>query len=157
MNYVPIFFEKVLISKNYGLNMAYWNFHERSVSIVEGIYKINKTINLVFFHFSNYKAENKDVIASYFTRFLMSETPIIEQLYSKYHERLINNRYFENKEVYCVFVKQREEYLEQMRQEELRKELEALKKESIRKKIVRFIKLKMPNKFNLILFKYNQI
>ena len=150
MNYVPIFFDKVLVSKNVGLNVAYWNFHERVISEYNGKYKINDKINLVFFHFSNFKAANKDEITPLFTRFQMNENPVIAKLYSTYYDKLILNRYFENEKLSCYFVDERASYL-------AKKRIETLRSEPFDIKILRAVKLRIPKKINRFLLKYSHL
>ena len=150
MNFVPIFFDKVVISNNFGLNMAYWNLHERKISIINGKNKINETENLVFFHFSSFKPEKKDEISHFLTRFRMTDQPLLKQLFDSYYERLMENKYLELKNLPCFFVQRREEYLEKSR-------LMTLSKESVRKKIMRVVKRRMPQVINSKLSKYNQL
>ncbi|WP_109359725.1 glycosyltransferase family protein [Brumimicrobium oceani] len=54
MNLVPAFYEKVLITRNSGRNIAEWNFHERSLSKKDEKYYVNSDL-LEFFHFSGVK------------------------------------------------------------------------------------------------------
>ena len=51
-NFVPIFFDKVLISKDVGLNMSFWNFENRKLSQKEGHYYVNDTVPLKAYHFN---------------------------------------------------------------------------------------------------------
>jgi hypothetical protein len=55
INAAPIFFEGVLIDKNPGLNVAYWNLGERNITASPNGYVVNGAAPLVFFHFSGFK------------------------------------------------------------------------------------------------------
>ncbi|XOV91167.1 MAG: glycosyl transferase [Bacteroidota bacterium] len=62
MDLAPLYFENVHILNSKGLNVAVWNLHEREVNLLEGEYLINKSIPLIFYHFSGYKPNNPDEI-----------------------------------------------------------------------------------------------
>jgi len=61
INHVPVYFSKVCISKHMGLNCAYWNLHERYFSFANNSYFINKTFQLLFFHFSALDVYNTNI------------------------------------------------------------------------------------------------
>ena len=150
MNHVPVFFDRVLVSRNYGLNVAYWNLHERQISKKNDIYKVNNTTDLVFFHFSNYNPKKDTLISPSFTRFAMSEYPIILDLYSAYHDKLLQNNFLKIANVPCYFVVLREEYIG-------RCNYEKLKKEFFLKKIMRLVKKILPNVINDCVLRYSKL
>src|SRR5262249_26022887 len=52
LNFAPVFFEKVFVLKDPGLNIAYWNYKERS-SFLENNFKQHQLNgDIVFVHFS---------------------------------------------------------------------------------------------------------
>lgn len=55
----PCFFPSLHISFDLGLNVAFWNLHERKVTRdkEENTYTINQKFDLIFFHFSSFNEE----------------------------------------------------------------------------------------------------
>lgn len=103
MNLAPAFFDKVLIEKNPGWNMAHWNLHDRTLSELDGQILVNQQ-PLVFFHFSHYSPKHPDVIASYHTRFSFETRPDLRPLFQQYNDDLIANRYFQLIGVHCFYL-----------------------------------------------------
>lgn len=72
-----------------GLNVAYWNLHERSISGEKG-YQVNSNFsegyNLRFFHFSGFIGPALDKISRHCTR-QFNETDALNQVLLKYYER----------------------------------------------------------------------
>jgi hypothetical protein len=54
INFVPVYFENVKISKHLGFNTAYWNISEREISRSGDSFLVNDVYPLVFFHFSSF-------------------------------------------------------------------------------------------------------
>ena len=52
LNYAPLYYDRVFIIRHLGYNIAYWNFHERSIEQMGGRWFVNKKFPLKFFHFS---------------------------------------------------------------------------------------------------------
>jgi hypothetical protein len=92
VNYLPVLFEGSCIIKNPGLNVAYWNFHERSVSFKNNRFYVNDTFPLIFFHFSSYNPLNPDAISRYYKLSFIDRQDILP-IYSSYREKLLKNRY----------------------------------------------------------------
>lgn len=58
------FFPFIHVSYNSGLNVAFWNLEERSVSVTnEGKYIINNEFPLVFFHFSSFNKKSPEKLS----------------------------------------------------------------------------------------------
>jgi len=59
INFVPIYFSRVRVSTNPGLNVAVWNLGERSITrdVETSTYKVNATVPLIFFHFSQFRVD----------------------------------------------------------------------------------------------------
>nr|WP_315152643.1 hypothetical protein [uncultured Flavobacterium sp.] len=93
INYLPSIFDNYLLIKHYGYNMANWNLHERVItnSLNEN-YIINDLIPLRFFHFSGYKYNNPNKIASYLTRYSFETRPDLLDLFTNYHKLLVSNQ-----------------------------------------------------------------
>lgn len=60
MDMVPGIFEDVHVCRHEGWNVAYWNLHHRHVEVVDDEYKANDQ-ELVFFHFSGFSPESKNL------------------------------------------------------------------------------------------------
>lgn len=88
INLVPGMFNGVYISKHLGLNVAYWNFHEREI--------IKDTINnkfpLIFFHFSGITLDDINLISKYQNRFTLSTREDLRKLFEIYSEKVKINK-----------------------------------------------------------------
>lgn len=61
----PCFFPNLHIMFDLGLNMAFWNLHERALTKSEDdSYLVNGTFPLIFFHFSSFDERNPAFISS---------------------------------------------------------------------------------------------
>ena len=92
-NFIPIFFDKVLISKDVGLNMSFWNFENRQLSLKEGRYFVNGAIPLKVYHFNGENPATGQLFfqrASYYTPELRPE---MVPFYEDYHLTLKENDY----------------------------------------------------------------
>lgn len=58
VNFAPLYHEDVFVSRHLGLNMAYWNLHERVISNDNEPYVINEKYPLIFFHFLDIALKN---------------------------------------------------------------------------------------------------
>ena len=89
INFVPCFFESVLILKDRGYNMAYWNLHERVIEKVLGGWLVNGQDKLVFFHFSGISIAAADSeISRHQNRFTLETRPDLTELFSVYRQAL---------------------------------------------------------------------
>lgn len=84
----PAFFPNLRILHDPGLNLAFWNLHERRVSTVDGRYVVNDTHPLHFIHFSSFNENAPDVIANKQTRFPPGSRPDVLPLAASYAARL---------------------------------------------------------------------
>lgn len=96
MNLAPGLFENIVISRDPGLNMAYWNLHERDLAktvdgyAVEGASK--DTVPLRFFHFSGLDSASSDIISRNTDRFTFNDRPELRDLFANYKEALVSNK-----------------------------------------------------------------
>ncbi|WP_304236720.1 glycosyl transferase [Jiulongibacter sediminis] len=104
-NLVPSYFDNVLIDKDPGMNMAYWNLQERSISKENGQYIVNGTNPLTFFHFSTFNPDIADNIATKQNRYKLSDRPDLQQLYADYEQKVKANHFQELKNIPCVYGK----------------------------------------------------
>lgn len=128
-NLVPILFEKVKISKHLGLNMGPWNLHERILSKENGNFQVNDNYPLIFYHFSNYKYSQPEVLASYYNRFTFDNRLDLKEIYETYLERLIAIDIKKISSISCFYMEKRDEYLKAIELEEQKKKQEQKKME----------------------------
>jgi hypothetical protein len=82
-DFFPAVFSGVGILRHEGCNMAFWNLHERALTIVEDRYLVNSRDPLLFYHFSGYKLEKPDWIhAGAGVR--LDSRPDLEKIYEAY-------------------------------------------------------------------------
>lgn len=88
INFLPVFWNNVLISKNPGLNCAYWNMHERTYHFQNNQWQVNNH-PLIFFHFSALDTSNWQAYSKYQTRYQPGERTDILPLFKEYAEKYI--------------------------------------------------------------------
>lgn len=86
LNYVPLFFPETQIAKELGLNVGYWNLHEREISQKEGYYWVNSNFPLYFYHFSGYNINAPHLISIHQDRWSLERREDIVPLYQGYLE-----------------------------------------------------------------------
>lgn len=88
MNLAPLFFEDVVVLKEYGYNMGPWNLQERKVKSINGdeVF-LNDGSRLVFYHFSKI-SDNHNEISREYNRYKVSDFPLLKDLYDGYKEML---------------------------------------------------------------------
>jgi hypothetical protein len=91
LNLVPLFFEQVEILRHPGCNVAYWNFHERTISKKGEGFIVNGEWPLLFFHYSGHSINNPLEISRHQDRFDMKDMPAVKELFRAYHEALSKN------------------------------------------------------------------
>jgi hypothetical protein len=85
-NFFPVYFKGTFVIEDPGYNVAYWNFGERLLSKKNGSYFVNDS-PLVFFHFSNHKLNQPDVISTY-SDYTFQQRPDLIELYDDYRHAL---------------------------------------------------------------------
>jgi hypothetical protein len=101
LDFIPANFNKVLIFKDLGYNVAYWNLHERNVSKVNDRYLINESIPLIFFHYSSFKVTNADTEEFSYPE----KREDLLELLNSYAKTLVANNEFEYKKYNCFYIK----------------------------------------------------
>lgn len=113
INFVPLFYEKVIILKKPGLNAAPWNLHERKiVKADENAFKMGDGSPLYFFHFSNFKFTEPDKMSNYYNRYTFETHPELKRFYRDYYDRLITNRIETLSVIPCTYVEKQKQYLQ---------------------------------------------
>jgi len=144
INFVPLFFEKVKILNHPGYNMAYWNMHERKLSVSSKKNFVNEDYPLIFFHFSGYSPLNPDILSKYQNRFIFKERADIKEIFHEYTHELIKNGFYHFINFPCIYNGIKEEYEKDIL-------LEKINAIPLIKRIIRKIIIKLISKFNIIL------
>jgi hypothetical protein len=84
----PSFFGGVKILRDPGLNVAFWNLHERTLTQPDGHWLINSKYPLRFFHFSSFNGKNPRAIAQKQSRFAVGSRPDLHELLDSYAAEL---------------------------------------------------------------------
>ncbi len=88
INLAPGLFERVVICRDAGLNMAYWNLHERELSETPGGFTVESPVSgrvpLRFFHFSGADPAEPTLLSKNTDRFTLRSRPDLERLFAEY-------------------------------------------------------------------------
>lgn len=104
LNLAPLYFDRCILMKHPGYNVAYWNFHERSLSLSgDGVYTINKNFPLVFFHFSGFNTSERDMISRFQNRYTFGQKPEWRPLFDEYADKLIGSPYTRYSSLQCYY------------------------------------------------------
>lgn len=87
----PCYFPNMRVLHDAGLNVAFWNLHERRLSSREGQWFVNDTTLLRFVHFSSFSENTPNVIAKKQTRFPAGSRPDFLLLAEPYAAELLQN------------------------------------------------------------------
>ena len=85
----PSYFTNLKILHDVGLNLAFWNLHERHLSYENQEWLVNGDVPLRFIHFSSFNASKPEIIAQKQDRFAVGSRPDFEVVAKKYAEKLI--------------------------------------------------------------------
>jgi glycosyltransferase involved in cell wall biosynthesis len=96
MDLAPGMFDRVRILREPGYNVAYWNLHERQVSVGDTI-SVNGSESLRFFHFSGFDPDRPWIVSKHQDRFGMADIGDTCKLYSRYCDMLIEKGWNEAK------------------------------------------------------------
>lgn len=88
LNYVPIFFDNVLISKNIGWNVALHNLHERVLTHAGVHWYVNQSVPLIFMNFKECFVIEKSLLKLTKTA---GATPLIEAYQKTLQQRGVTN------------------------------------------------------------------
>ncbi|MBD2704544.1 glycosyl transferase [Spirosoma sp. BT702] len=111
VNFAPVFHDNVLIDNHPGYNVAYWNIHERYLSLNEDEqWQVSDTADksgplLQFFHYSGYDPYKPDNVSKYQDRYTFDERPDIKPVFELYKERLLANNNEQYRKYPCVYIK----------------------------------------------------
>lgn len=149
MNLVPVYFKNVKILRSFGLNLAFWNLHERTVTTDPGGgYRVNGRDPLVFVHFSSYSPlVPEQFISRREIRFHFAGRPDVAPLYREYGLDLLRAGYEEMRPQVPVYeVVRRRRLMEQQKVRDARPArrivlaLRAMVPEAFRAKIRQYLR-----------------
>ena len=86
----PCLFDKLHILRHAGCNVAYWNLGERSLSVNDGVYVVDRSWPLIFFHFSGYNPHRPDRLSGKL-RVQVEVDGILEGLLVSYGQQLLSH------------------------------------------------------------------
>lgn len=84
------FFDFISISRNFGLNVGYWNLHERNLSVINGEYFIGND-KLIFFHFSGLNPSDPDSISKHQNRYSLKNRNDLKNIFKNYSTTLMEH------------------------------------------------------------------
>jgi hypothetical protein len=87
----PCFLNKLAILKHPGVNVAYWNIFQRSITQTGKDCWAVDGLPLVFFHFSGVDADLRNIISKHQSRLAWSDIPGVRSLFDSYLDELENN------------------------------------------------------------------
>ena len=98
VNLAPSYFPGLAVLHDVGLNIAFWNLHERRLSVIDGKGMVNGNVPLKFIHFSSFNAATPEVIAQKQSRFEAGSRPDFEAFAREYAKQLqaVDSRQFAN-------------------------------------------------------------
>lgn len=96
MDLAPGLFAGVRILREPGYNVAYWNLHERSISMADSI-TVNGGEPLRFMHFSGFDADKPWIVSKHQNRFGMADIGELCKLYLRYRDLLLKHGWNEAK------------------------------------------------------------
>ena len=88
MDLAPCFFNGMKILKDPGVNVAFWNMHERFISREQDRWLVNGRHPLIFVHFSSYEPADPTSIAAKQTRYEPGSRPDFALARDVYAQRL---------------------------------------------------------------------
>jgi len=116
INLVPLYFEKVKITKKLGYNVAPWNLHERLniTKISDENYNMFDNSKLIFYHFSSYNFKLPNLIASHYNRYTFEDIPHLIELYEVYHNKLIINNISTFSQIKCIYIEKQDKRIKRI-------------------------------------------
>jgi hypothetical protein len=104
LNFLPFYFKGVKVVEHPGCNLAYWNFHERTLEKKQEKFFVNNK-SLLFFHYSGYSADHPDLISRHQDRFNLRDNPVLKDLFKLYHNTLLKNDHEKLLLIKCCYQK----------------------------------------------------
>ena len=90
MDFAPSLFNGVRIIREPGYNIAYWNLHERYVTLHGDRVTVNGSEPVYFLHFSGFDADKPWIVSKHQDRFGMADIGELQQMYLRYRDLLVD-------------------------------------------------------------------
>jgi len=103
LNFVPVFFNGVNITTHLGINVGYWNLHERRIEKFRNNFLVNETDDLIFFHFSGFDLRNPSIISIHQNRYTYTNRPDIKGICESYAEQVKKNSFSQFSSMACYY------------------------------------------------------
>jgi hypothetical protein len=113
IHFLPIFFEKTLIERDLGYNVAYWNLHERSITKKVNSYYVNTKTELKFYHFSGFQKNIPNMVSKHQNRFTFEQRKDIKPIYDEFLFHLDRFEYDAFVNIECYYSERRKQYLKE--------------------------------------------
>jgi hypothetical protein len=92
INLALCLFPSIDIVRDPGCNVAYWNLHERELSVSDGRFMVNGSYELKFFHFSGINPNDPSRISKHQDRFTLRDRGDLVPLFKPYCRELLKNK-----------------------------------------------------------------
>jgi|GEM_PF-209133 len=103
LNLVPLFFPNAHVLRHLGYNVAPWNLHERTISERDGIFYVNQTFPLIFFHYSGFSPLSPHLITRWST-LTFDDRPDLRAVFTQYADALRTADYDRYQSLPCYFI-----------------------------------------------------
>jgi len=103
LNHAPVLFKNVCIIDDPGCNMAQWNLHERWLTNENGVYLVNSSATLKFFHFSGFQLNSSELSVHFYSRFSMKDRPDLLNLYAAYNKSVVKAGFSNFDKIDCYY------------------------------------------------------
>jgi hypothetical protein len=94
-NLMPALFDRISIVRDAGLNMAYWNIHERTLRKEEDLYVVEGSESptpLRFFHFSGVVADDPAMLSKNTNRYTLADRSDLLEVFRNYNLALLREK-----------------------------------------------------------------
>jgi len=96
MNLAPGLFDNIAVLRDAGLNMAYWNLHERGLVHTADGYMVRNAVSddvpLRFFHFSGVVIGDPEMLSKNTDRFTLADRPDLRKAFDAYKSTVLANK-----------------------------------------------------------------
>jgi hypothetical protein len=96
MNLAPGLFDNIAILRDAGLNMAYWNLHERTLVETPSGFAVRNSVSgdvpLRFFHFSGIVISDPEMLSKNTDRFTLASRPDLRSIFDNYKASVLANK-----------------------------------------------------------------
>jgi hypothetical protein len=89
-NMAPCFFDNMLVLRNKGYNLAYWNLMHRPISKLGDTYSVENEL-VRFVHFSGFVTGRRDIVSKYQVRYDSANCGLFVELLDRYHDMFERN------------------------------------------------------------------